>query len=656
MIAAARLPPESRNAGSRYAGKQGMQVVPASPPDQKQTRVRASSSSQSIEEKNIAAGRDSMISSGRQAGFHSRGFCTPAGTGLLRRCRLFVCLVPFWLSLWLSAAAQAQEPAPVPTSPPLVPASVPDIAPPSTPAVVSERPPWFRGWVRSLSRSIETVETVFQPTAQAPAGRLLAGMQALGQFPGLDGTRPWQVFVFAEGDSLRHPAVIVLIPVSDAGAFMRACQAWKPEQIQEISSGTWTVRLGGQELQAVARERELFLTNSTSLLERSQSLVPILAEYQSTHDFFVELRSDGIPEAARLAWWDWGEKALARKKEHIRTTTDLLMPVHSALLDALEQIRQMLAEEPLRLTGGVTFSTGAVIELKLVAASGSALASQLNALALPAVDCWSLVQTAAGELDLALRVPAFLQPVFDSAFGVVETQMTLAVGPHLKKADQGPAAGAFDSIEKTIRKGELVASAVFLETTARQLIFSAAIQVADPQRIGESLRTVLPYAAKSEEIREVQLDQIDRDGLHVHRIQNREIRPSDARIYGNDASLYVGLAPETFLFAVGGEEVTPLLESGRSQRLEAPPLMHFRWHARPWLECALPSGASESGSGWQAAFPLEKPQDELAAQVLAARETLTLTVHLQAGYFAWLRQRREFTPATPEATDNALRD
>jgi hypothetical protein len=118
----------------------------------------------------------------------------------------------------------------------------------------------------------------------------------------------------------------------------------------------------------------------------------------------------------------------------------------------------------------------------------------------------------------------------------------------------------------------------------------------------------------------------------------------------------VGLAPETFLFAVGGEEVTPLLESGRSQRLEAPPLMHFRWHARPWLECALPAGTSESGSGWQAAFPLEKPQDELAAQVLAARETLTLTVHLQAGYFAWLRQRKEFTPATSEATDNALRD
>lgn len=512
-------------------------------------------------------------------------------------------------------------------------ASLADESSPSRPDV-----PWGMARLQSLNRSVEMLQQLQGDMDFAPLAAVVEKLDRIRQLPGFDAARPIVLLAYAGSGSIKKPELVLSLPVSDAAQFVAACRGIQRITIEDVSANRWRVRGAEKEFAAVAIDGQLLISNQASLLAVPGNILPRLLESLTGFDFTVSLLPAGVPNDIRSRWLQLLAGRLDEKRAQAEQATGDEGERRRAILTFLRYYGDRWHDGIQRVDLGLKLENGLTAELRCSAIPESRLAQDFSRLTLSTATARKpLRANAAAELQLAVDVPTPVRHLLGVIFKQLKDHVSREVGPHLKMDDRAPASGVFDAVAATMAVGRLESTLAFIPTVDHHFVFLAATAIERSDRLAESLSTVLPYAAQSDDIRAVDLNVLGEAAPVLHRIQPAKPKEEDRRIYGDNSALYVGTTSDTFLFAVGGPDAEPLLKNLEASPLTSPNLLTLRWQTRPWIEFVQTGDPKEkTAAQLAAAFPVETPEDVLAAQLRAEQDQLRLTVTLERGYLRLL--------------------
>lgn len=458
----------------------------------------------------------------------------------------------------------------------------------------------------------------------------------INKLPGVDKTRPFGAALVLRREMLDSPAGIAFLPVTNGASLVKALQQKIP-LIQDVSEGRWEVKLPKLHLHVYLQGDYLLVSQSKEVLAHitEEFLVEVQMRTKS-NDLYARLDFLGLSEPVRTSIVRKINDDL--KKERIRKPeeSDDEYRLRGQLIDLMKSTISHIVHDSQTLTAGIQIESEVTVDLQWEANPDSVLASQLNRLDLEQSNA-SLQTTgdAPFQAQLGVKIPEGLQTFLLEAFTLARKQIKEEIGPQLAEMDRGPLKGAFDALDKTVQRGDLIATISFEESEQNNMILVAGVNIMESDLVKDFLETILPYARDSEDVKEVELNFHQSEVLSLHRLQGRNQREEDRRLYGDSASLFVGVSPGTFWIAHGGKQTVNLLKE-RVQRKgssNAGQILAVEFSLDPWLNLAEKHQQDlKKIKMVRQAIP-NAVDDRITFELKAIPDGLSARLNLQAGYF-----------------------
>ncbi|MBT5021016.1 hypothetical protein OAF42_02985 [Planctomicrobium sp.] len=458
----------------------------------------------------------------------------------------------------------------------------------------------------------------------------------INKLPGVDKTRPFGAAIVLRRDILDSPAGIAFLPVTDGTSLVKSLQQKLPV-ITDVSDGRWKVKLPKLQLHIHLQDDYLLISQNEELL----SLVTedFLAEIQvqtKLNDLYARVDFLGLSEPVRSSFVRKINNDM--KKEEIRKPeeSDDEFRLRSQLIELIKATFLHVVSDSQSLTAGIQIESEVAVNLHWKAKTDSVLATQLNHLELdPSKVSLQTNGDAPFQAQLGVKIPQELQAFLLEAFHLARKQIKDEIGPQLAEMDRGPLKGAFDALEKTVQRGDLIATIAFNESNQNNMILLAGLNIMESDLVKNFLETILPYVRDSEDIQEVELNFHQSKGLSLHRLQGRNQREEDRRLYGDSASLFVGVSSDRFWIALGDKQTPDLLEE-RVQRKGSPnagQILAIEFSLDPWLVLAEKHQHDlKKIKMVRQAIP-NAEDDRITFELKAVPDGLSASLNAQAGYF-----------------------
>lgn len=480
--------------------------------------------------------------------------------------------------------------------------------------------------------------------------------QKLGRLPGVDRQRAVGGLFVLPREQLAVPSIILLVPVSNGEQFIADIKQ-KFRIVQTISKGKWRVNvpnfvlyvnLEGDYLAISQDRRSLALVNS--------GVIELINEQSKQSDLFAEIDLTFLSQPLRDRITEGIEIDLEQERIRKPDENDEAFALRSQLLELIHGTVQQFVAETKTIKANLEIKKSLELNVTLTPIAGTSFANQLALIGSQG----RLSKTPSPvdlplDLQISLNVPASVKSFMLNFFEAVQTHLRKEIGPKIAEADRGPVSGAFDAIEQTIDKGLLVGSFSFRETQPEEMTLLAGLSIRGENLLKRSLETILPYARESEEIAEVEMNAIQTKTSTLHRLLGKDQRPEDRRLYGPDASLYVGTGGEIFWLCLSATGTQTLFEDPQQHvRNEPDNLLRGEFSLDPWLRLAEKHKQDvEKIKRFRRAFPDEK-YDRLEFQLSSTGAGLSARISAEEGYFRLLGivLENQPSPATAVPTQN----
>lgn len=439
--------------------------------------------------------------------------------------------------------------------------------------------------VRSLDRLMEVLRRMASESGSAEPLPLLEKGEAVRALPGLDPTQPVAVFAYVHPDRPGQPEILMSIPVRDMAQLETACQSLPGLKLEPAGENRWKVKSPARDFIADYADARLHVATNPKLLSQRPGALALLQEVPGDLDVSVRLEFQAVPETLRAKALENVDRGLDRELLNKRKDA-FEQQARVAAIEFLRQTLHHIVDGTQRLECGVRLEGGLHGRARWTAMPESALALEIAELQLPEATWRKDAVPPALSARVAVSLPARVRASMESMLAAFRGKALAELGAKFAVDDRHPVMGVFDSLQATLAQNCLSGVFEFVATPEKYMAFVASIRCEQPERIADTLGTVLPHIAKSKEIRAVDFGVIPGGDLIVHRLSRRETKAREQRLYGPDPAILVGTGPHEFLFALGGPATDNLLSNTQPNTESRPPLLELDASLQEWLDLA----------------------------------------------------------------------
>jgi hypothetical protein len=490
-----------------------------------------------------------------------------------------------------------------------------------------------------LLEDVDTLLTAGQvPQYMTVVQGFLAG---LNQLEGLDRQRPFGGMLFIDpADPQREPQPLIYLPVSDVVA-LRATIVGTGNSLEPTADPTvLALRLGQDELQMIVDGGYGFITDprKSPPAFRTERLLHVLKTAHTAFDVALSVRRAGIPPTVI-------EQAIAQVRQDAATQMEQRPGEDEAGYGLRVAIESSLFElVGLALTEGQELSVGVllvrdaplVIDAEFRTEEEGELREWLAGrlippaflptgdAAAPALAWRGAVQLSGAGRDIGRRLVAM-------AHAQIHRELGSQAPPEvLRQVDSVMAA-----LDATLTRGELESRIEFLPTKSGRFVLLAGAAVENAGALDEAARALLPLAAQAGDLQRADIDAMSVDGIAFHRIEGKEVRERDRRLYGPDLSLYFGARDGAAWMAVGGEETSGVLSQALlppADAVQPVDAASLTVRVRPWIDFALREGVARNRQFAEIAASLLADDATIHAGLRSTERGVRLTVEVDPDY------------------------
>jgi hypothetical protein len=511
---------------------------------------------------------------------------------------------------------------------------------------VAAEPPVAYVAAASLDRVLDNVDRIAGAAEVPHFAQLLRGFLGnLNNLKGIDRAKPFGVMLFAPAQIGGDPVGIVFLPVSDLadlkttakiGNLISLEDGGSPERLNlKTPEKTLPVRLSygfafiSDRDQAVDRE----------LPDPNLAIADLLTRY----DLVVTMRRDGIPqpilETVRHQLDEAGRIEIPREGSESDADLALKREVAAGGLRAARAFYEDLE----RLDIGWKLdadSLATALEANAIFRSGSSVVDTLHSLsASPSRFAATGDEPAPLSVNLHLNIPEnvrqLLGRVVDRLSEQSRREVAKSAAALLPAVDQ-----TLDSIRKTVEAGQLDAFLRVVGGPPDHFQVFGGMSVGGAEGLAKALSSILPFAQQAPNAPKIDMDAVRIADIPFHRIRNLQQRPQDKLLYGEDASLLVGIGRDAAWFALGEEapeeELTHVAES-HAVNDRMPSLLSVHFSLTDWVGMIRErdENARKFRAAVQKAFP--QPEDDGIDLTVSSTPTgLQARLELEQGFLRLL--------------------
>lgn len=516
--------------------------------------------------------------------------------------------------------------------------------------------------VANIDGLLADVDDLFAAAGAPHHAQMIRGVVAnFNNFRGLDRTRPVGMYFYFPSAGQTDPQPLLFFPVADVDELIASVQlgnALRLEQgatssrlILHTEEGPIPIKL--QDGYAFADPTRSDARLQAPLTDPSVLLGDTLKEF----DVALIVRREGIPPFL-----------FEVAKGQLRTEALRQQPQSPGESDEEYAIRREIQQAVFALAESVVNDwRGAVVGLSLSAEERQArLSSQI--LLDPKGETAEILQRIrrdqsqfAAQIaeESALSLAMKWQPTStgrEVLASIVET-MRNQINDELAQADETSRAAVarmVDALETTVSDGVFDSFSQLVGAPPNGFVFISGTAVESSSELAAGIEQLLPFAAESDEIREVEMDFARAGEVAIHRMWPKQLRKQDRRLYGDDAAIYVAAGNGALWLAIGTEEAADLLAdsiqmqptaagavlarpstlSGGPKILSDNGFVDLVIHASEWVGFAPVDGGGRKAELARAARQaFENPaEDTFRLQLGATEDRLQLELRLGYGF------------------------
>jgi hypothetical protein len=415
--------------------------------------------------------------------------------------------------------------------------------------------------VSGLDPLLEDIDHLFA-AGEAPqyARQVRDVIAALNELRGLDRQRPLGAYLYFPVATQQDPQPLLFFPVADIAQLQTSIQidgelqllpGQAPDRLMlHTRDGDLPVRL----------QHGFAFVDPTKTGARLGQPLPdpmeLLAEQLSGQDGILVIRRDGLPPALI-------EVALGQ----IRSEALTLQPQREGEKDAEYALRRgvhtaifSLLESAVQEWQGATLRWALAGEGR-IAHFEAAILLDPDGRTLPLLrsirgDSRRFAAQRAVESAVSLSFNWQPTPAGRELLETLVASLREQMSNDLAAADaalQDAALGGVDALEATVTEETFDS---YLQLRKRQegdYFLLGATAVADAGKLATGLARLLPFAADSDDIRQVDMNVARGGDVPIHRLWPQKLRSRDRRLYGEDAAIYLAAGRGAMWVAVGGE-------------------------------------------------------------------------------------------------------
>lgn len=448
-----------------------------------------------------------------------------------------------------------------------------------------------------VDRLLEDVDQVLEAGEAVQFRPVVRGFVAgLNELRGIDRSRPLGGMLFLSPDQPdAPPTALLFVPLANLDELRTNLASLGQSLAETDEREVYRWRLGRDDLRVWTVGDYLCATDDRRPAPpvSAAQLEALLKEFSGDPDFALRLRRAGLPAALVDRARQRLEQDLLRKLQHSPDEDDVEHELRGDLRRSVaDAVTTLLSDtESLTLLCDLPAAPQPLrCELHLAATPDGRLARWLSeVLARPerlasvgtdsAALCWrhALVLPPAMR-DLSRRLVALARLRVEQRYD--------ARAPEDVRRDIGR---LFDALEATLAAGRCEGVLEFLPTPSGHFVLAAAVGSEQVEAVDAAVRGLLPHARQSSEVRSVALDCFRIGDLAFHRIEGREVRRRDARLYGDDVALHVAVGRGALWLVLGGGQTEAALNSILEQGGTPAPAdaaLQLDLHLKPWVELA----------------------------------------------------------------------
>ncbi len=187
----------------------------------------------------------------------------------------------------------------------------------------------------------------------------------------------------------------------------------------------------------------------------------------------------------------------------------------------------------------------------------------------------------------------------------------------LEEGEQDPAfSRLFEILRETADAGHVDILAQMVGNPEDKFVFVGGMKLVGGNGFATSLEKLIDRLSDIEALNAVELNVDSHAGMQIHRIQGKQIRREDKRLYGNEPSLYIGSTAKAVWFAVGEDQAISALKDAMDTVTQAQRAGRNRTQSAP-LTITINAGR------WLGLGPVEGEEDRPRPLDAFAKEAFT---------------------------------
>jgi hypothetical protein len=418
--------------------------------------------------------------------------------------------------------------------------------------------------VASVERLLNQALVTFESAGRPELAETLGGaLERVNNLKGFDRNESVGVMIYLNG---LMPEVVGYVPVKNFD-----------EVLKTIEIGPITTKKTGEDRFEIVSRRQTFygkvqadyafIANSASALDREfRDPAGMTARLSRAHDLAASFNLKSIPPPTRDLFLSL---LRAKSESDLQRRDNEPVSAHrlrkAAGLRNIELIEELLLQGK-ELTIGWSVSASnktASLEIAFVADSQSELATYFNELEGVRSRFAGLLSAKTpltASLSWKLGRPA--KKMFQEMISAVEIQWMKDLGePNVgSTATEGesPQANPVRQLVQVLRgttdAGHLDLAFQFIDQPSGSFVLVGGLKVADAPTLSTALTDIFTRLKENEALSDVRLNALSHQGISFHRLEFKQDRPQDERLYGGKPGLHVGVGDNVLWLALGGDD------------------------------------------------------------------------------------------------------
>lgn len=457
--------------------------------------------------------------------------------------------------------------------------------------------PLFMVNVASFDRIHKEVDKVFGDVDRSDVADFLA--EQLGKvdnLAGLDRKKPFGQWFFMKGGFPPQMIPVFYFPVADEKAMQNAkygelkiTAAEGQENVYEIKTERQNQGGGNQGPNGNPRRRgprpsaKMLIKNGYAFVSPGFGQPDAFLDlnlpdpeklnrsFSSRYDVAIAYDLTSIPKATLQVFIGFLKNAAETELQQRDNESDGAYKIRRANGVSLLTLLEQSATQTDRVVIGLNKSKNegkAIIEAAVHATPGSDFAKYLKAIGGKRSYFAPLIkEDSPFTLSLSWALDTREKKAALETLEGLETEIGLRL---LEEGEQDPAFKRFfEILRETADAGHVDILAQMVGNPKDKFVFVGGMKLVGGNGFATSMEKLIDRLSDIEALNAVELNVDQHAGMQIHRIQGKETRREDKRLYGNEPSLYIGSTPKAIWFAVGEDQAIPALKNAMDTVVQA---------------------------------------------------------------------------------------